>query len=56
MYDYKFYCNKNLNNKFIETNYNKRSLLLDLDLVKLVLSVKYYLKDEILQIEEKIVD
>jgi hypothetical protein len=55
MFDYKFYSNKNLNNNFIEENYNKRSLSLDLDIAKIYLSTEYYLKEKIFVLEEKIV-
>jgi|LauGreDrversion4_2_1035121.scaffolds.fasta_scaffold4074202_1 hypothetical protein len=55
MFDYKFYSNKKLNNNFIEENYNKRSLSLDLEIAKIYLSTDYYLKEEIFLLEDKIV-
>ncbi len=55
MFDYKFYSNKKLNNKFIEENYNKSSLSLDLEIANISLSTEYFLKDEIFLLEEKIV-
>jgi len=53
-FDYKLYSNKKLNNSFIENNYKKTNVSVDLDIAKMYLSIKYYLKNDIFLIEEKI--
>lgn len=55
MFDYKFYCNKKLNNEFIDNNYKNKDIVLDVDIAKIHLSIKYYTKNEIFLIEEKLV-
>ena len=55
MFDYKFYCNKKLNNDFIDNNYKSKNIVLDADIAKIYLSIKYYLKNDIFLIEEKVV-
>ena len=54
-FDYKFYCNKKLNNDFVDDTYQKKKMIVDIDIAKIYLSIKYYLKNDIFLIGEKIV-